>query len=491
MVKALLALACCALQLAAGLASAQPLFEVRAEQRELALGEPLQLTIRAADSALPLDTLRLDALRGDFEVYAQSSSSETQQRQGRPLSVETLALTLYPRHAGLLAVPALRFGGKTSRPLQVRVRESGPDVPRVRIATAAGAGAIVARRASRMSLDIYDDGSLQWSPPMLSALPALHIRPLREAQRQVERDGERLTLHRFSWAVMPLREGNFDLTMPTLEAVKFGKRLRYAAPHLFFTARGLPAYLPVQVPVGKPRVEADALPAKISVDRPVDWRFTVTSASLGEDSVAKLFAGVRDSATLRVYAPAVAALPDASAEGPEQVFQVSVPLRFRQSGRQALPPLSFPYYDPDSGRIEAVVLPAVGVDVVNPLRRKLGLAAAALAGLAASVWLFRAGRRRLRAIRARRRAIRAVAAAQTPADLRLAWLCYGAPGKTLRQWLLQNPSGPGLAAAAASLERLCYGGGREESLEAIRQEILAGLGRDGSRQRSDFRRQRV
>lgn len=474
MVRARLALVFCALQLAAGWASAQPLFEVRAERRELALGEALQLTIRAADSAVPLDTLKLDALRGDFDIYDQSSGRETLQRQGRSLSVETLALTLYPLHAGVLEIPALRLGGQTSRPFQVAVRESGPDVPRVRIASAVEAGVVVARRASRMSLEIYDDGSLQWAPPQLSALPALHIRSLGESQRQVEIDGERLTLHRFSWAVMPLREGNFNLPLPALEALKFGKRLRYAAPSLFFPARGLPAYLPVQVPVGKPQVEVDALPMKIILNRPVDWRFTVSSASLGEDSVAKLFAGVRGSAALHVYAPVVARLPDASADAPEQVFQVSVPLRFSQGGRQTLPALSFPYYDPDSRRIEAVVLPGVSVDVVNPLWRKLGWAAAILAGIAASVWLFWAGRERVRAIRARRRAIRAIAAAQTPQELRLAWLHYGAPGNTLRQWLRQNPCGPSLTAAAEALERLCYGGG-EESLETIRREVLTRL----------------
>lgn len=88
------------------------------EQQDVALGQAVTLNIETdAVSATP----DLTPLLRDFELEGQSDSRSVRLENGRMASSTTFAITLRPRRAGTLAIPALRVGAQQTSPLTVTV----------------------------------------------------------------------------------------------------------------------------------------------------------------------------------------------------------------------------------------------------------------------------------------------------------------------------------------------------------------------------------
>lgn len=88
------------------------------EQSQVSLGQAVTLNVETdAVSATP----DLTPLMRDFEVEGQSESRSVQLVNGRMSSRTTFALTLRPRRAGTLAIPALQVGNERSVPLVLEV----------------------------------------------------------------------------------------------------------------------------------------------------------------------------------------------------------------------------------------------------------------------------------------------------------------------------------------------------------------------------------
>ena len=88
------------------------------EQPTVTLGQAVTLNVETdAVSATP----DLTPLMRDFEVEGQSDSRSVGLVYGRVRSSTTFALTLRPRHAGTLAIPALQVGGERTAPLMLEV----------------------------------------------------------------------------------------------------------------------------------------------------------------------------------------------------------------------------------------------------------------------------------------------------------------------------------------------------------------------------------
>ncbi|MBD9436978.1 protein BatD [Pseudoxanthomonas sp. PXM03] len=88
------------------------------EQSIVTLGQAVTLNVETdAVSATP----DLTPLMRDFEVEGQSDSRSVGLVNGRVRSSTTFALTLRPRRAGTLAIPALQVGGERTAPLMLEV----------------------------------------------------------------------------------------------------------------------------------------------------------------------------------------------------------------------------------------------------------------------------------------------------------------------------------------------------------------------------------
>ena len=456
---------------------------VQADRKELVLGEALTLEIRVQGRAdtQSLDALKLDVLQADFDVRGVSRSRQSTTRKGREEATDVVTVTLYPLRAGQLRITPLTFLGAASKPIPVLVLLSGPNTPRVLIRPGIQPARPLVRQGATLTLDVYDDGSLQWQPMAPVVAAGMHLRALPESQREATVDGVKYTLHRHAWAATPLRDGNLVVRFPMLDATKFGARLRYAAPPLMFAADPVPAYLPVHVPVGRPAIRAEPLPAGIAVNRPLNWQLTVSGSGISEEGIAKLLAAsLGDSETMRFYAPKIQADAATSAI---RTLHVTLPFQALRAGDVALPEIAIPYYDPQSGRLERLVLPAKSLVVTNPLRQAATRIMTGLAALALAGWLaYRLGMT-ARRLRARRASLRRIAQAADAAQLKQALLAFGARRHaTLGQWLAPLPATHDarekLAGLVPQLEQACYGNiQQEENFVRLKGQIVEAMRR--------------
>ena len=88
------------------------------EQPQITLGQAVTLNVETdAVSATP----DLTPLMRDFEVEGQSDSRSVRMVNGRMSASTTFSLTLRPRRAGTLAIPALQVGNERTAPLTLEV----------------------------------------------------------------------------------------------------------------------------------------------------------------------------------------------------------------------------------------------------------------------------------------------------------------------------------------------------------------------------------
>ncbi|MDO9224649.1 MAG: hypothetical protein Q8M09_13105 [Pseudomonadota bacterium] len=420
----------------------------------LALGEPLTLTLAGGT----LKQIDLAPLAVDFEARGRTLS-----RSGNE---ETLVLTLYPLRSGRLDLPALQAGAARSRPARVTVTAGSVDTPQVLFRVETDPAAPIQRQPTRLTLEACDDGSLDWKRPPLPLHAALYHRPLGEEQIDLERDGVRCTAHRWHWRVIPTQAGPLQLSLPMLEAGKFGRQLRFPAPAVAFTAAAVPAWLPLNVAIGLPHLTAEKQPETWPVQRPLAWRFEVVGGYSEEGLKTLLALLLHNQPGFNTYAPTLETLPGEDRNSPLTHLRVTIYADARETGPLRLPTLTLPWFDPVGGRLESLTLNGDEVNIVNPALATLarGFALLLAVGMTAALLVWMARRHAWR--RHKRRRLAAVAAStDTEALLRavrgFSLAARPRPAATLGVWrerLRAEARCEGLEALIDALERARYGG---------------------------------
>jgi hypothetical protein len=444
------------------------------DRHESALGEPVTLTLQARD--LNLETLDTAPLDAGFEVVSRTL--------GRSGNEETLTLLLYPRQTGEQRLPSLHAGAMRTRPLGLKVKDFSEQTPHVDFKLSVEPSAPRVNEPARLTLEICDDGSLEWQRPVWPTRQGVLLRALGEEQVDVERDAVRCTARRYFWAALATQPGEILLQPPSLNAGKFGTRLRYPAPALRYAVAPLPAWLPAWVPPGKPAIQADPVPDVWPLHRPLAWRFMVKGAYSAEGLRALLDMQTRGHPLLRDYPPLIEAVAAEQANDPTSRFRVTLFILPRQAGEWRLPSLRLPWFDAASGQLASYALPQHKLRIFNPLWRKLGWGLAGLAavlGLAGVGWtLHRAWRWRW----ARHRGLKAIRQAEDPAQLVAAVRKFSLrPGQTaaatLGAWLERIQAETrcaDLSASIQSLQTLRYGPGGD-ALQVCKARLLGMLRR--------------
>jgi hypothetical protein len=415
-------------------------FSVKPDKTIMALGEPLTIELKVQDGKEALSNVSLDKLKQSFNVYSISSGVQTQTYKGRRINNETMTLILYSLHAGNVVLPALRYMGKLSAAQKIKVNDSGSVTSSVMFKVAVDTPQMFVRYASTLTLDIYDEGNLQWMAPRELLVAGAHQNKLADSQFEALVNGKRYTVHRYAWSLMPLRAGKLKIEFPLLDALKLGNRLRYPVTPLELNILPVPAYLPVHLPIGRLQVTADALPEEIALNRPVNWQLKIQGRGLSEEGLQKLIVLPAASKSLKFYPLIIGKSVDDRPLSAAQTLLVTLPFVALQSGQLTLPELSLPYYDIERARIESVVVNAPEVKVFNPqwlLAQKIALGLLVLVILAlVGRWLWQ----RLRRYQRLRHSLLAISSAKTAIALHEALLRFGVEGgtvpyATLQQWL--------------------------------------------------------
>lgn len=427
--------------------------KVQLDPTSLALGEPLTLTVSGA----ALEQIDLAALAADFQI------------QGRTLSrsgpEETLVLTLYPLRVGRLALPALNAGQARSRPAAVTVTAGSAATPPVHFRVETDPAAPIQRQPTRLTVEACDDGGLEWKRPLLPVHAALFHRPLGEEQMSVERDGLRCTAQRWHWSVVPTQAGPLRLPLPMLEAAQFGRQLRFPAPAADFTVAAVPAWLPLNVAIGRPRVALAAPPVSWPLQRPLAWRFEVIGGYSEEGLKALLALQSQNQPGFAAYSSSVETLPGEARNSALPRLRVTLYAGATETGPLRLPNLALPWYDPVHGRLESLAVAGGTVRIVNPLMESLlrwsGMFLGAGLPLALLAWIARGQAWRWW----KRRGLKTLAASTDLETLLCAVRAFSLraptpPAATLGLWrqrLLAEARCEGLDEWVEALERARYG----------------------------------
>lgn len=479
MVKALMLMA----MLASHVASAASL-SAQVDKTVVALGEPVSLSVRAR--GLSLEALDITPLRASFDVFAHTLS--------RNAESETLVLTLYPRATGTLQIPALNLAALRTVALPLDVNDGSEAVPRVTANWTLAPASPRVNQPVRLTLDICDDGSLQWQRPVLPTFTGRLLRALGEEEGEGERAGEPCTLHQYYWSFIATQSGAGSLNIPMLDASRFGQRLRFPGPEIGYQASALPAWLPVHVPPVAPHIEADPLPVDWPLQRPLAWRIQITGGYSAEGLKTLLELQLRDSPTLGVYPPLIEAVVLDDPASPLLRYAVTLFLQPRARGQLSVPELRLPWYDAVHDRLDSTLVKGTAVAVFDPRWQLVTRMLAGFAGglvLAGLIWQIR---RMVRWRQARRRGLHAIRQAQDVAGLAQAVrqfsLMKQAVAPSLGVWvrqMRQEGAAREVENAVSQLEQQQFGLAAW-SLADLKQDFLRALAR--VRPKRSFRRPR-
>lgn len=380
-------------------ATAHAMLEVKTDKIQSQLGEAIVLQIKSAEDLSGLD---LSPLTKNFELASQTLNQSV--RQGR--QDYFLEATLYPLRSGIVNIPSLALDTQRTRALSVRIAPAN-----VSIRAWFPSRMPMAREATMLYLEIRDDGSVNWDTPIQIDAPYTVIRTLPESTREETRDGIKQNVHLFRWRILPLKEGSITVNFGMLDAHRYAQRLRFPIGNVSLNVRSTPAYLPLNLPIGRPYIRMDPRAQYLNANKLQSWNTFIHAPGLSAEGLQSLLQfGKSDGIVF--YPPSITPV----VLGNDEYLRLSLSYRVDRSAR-AFPEIRLPYFDLDTQRIEALTLPASPLYVRDLAHEQVlawGVAIITLSLVTMVSWIsWRYWRRR----ETKHKWITQIDAAQTPAEL--------------------------------------------------------------------------
>jgi hypothetical protein len=192
----------------------------RVDRNDVVEGETVSLILQTDDPQQSLDT-DLSVLNKEFEVLNQRSETQMSIVNGRQQAVVRLLITLEPRRAGKLVIPALQFPGARTAPISINVEPAPELAPGeqppvfIELALDPAEGPYYVHAQLSLTVRIFYQQNLTEAainPP--TPQPA-SVRLLDEIPFQAERNGVRYRVLERRYAIFPERSG--ELLIPPLQ----------------------------------------------------------------------------------------------------------------------------------------------------------------------------------------------------------------------------------------------------------------------------------
>lgn len=184
------------------------------------VGETVTLTLQTMDPDQSLET-DLSVLQADFDVLNQRSETQMSFINGRQTASVRLVITLEPRHAGELQIPALKLPGVTTTPLILKVTPPPELAPGqaepvfIEVSVQPDAGPYYVLSQVSLMVRIFYQANLTEAAINPPAPAQASVRLLDEVPYQSERNGERYRVLERRYAIFPERSGT--LTIPPMQ----------------------------------------------------------------------------------------------------------------------------------------------------------------------------------------------------------------------------------------------------------------------------------
>ncbi|NJD04908.1 MAG: protein BatD [Methylococcaceae bacterium] len=345
------------------------------DRNPVSMGETLDLSFTADDDQA--DDPDFSPLEADFEVLGNRSSHNLSWVNGKSASTHQWIVTVSPKHAGSIAIPAIRFGGESSNPLSLTVKDV-PDSNRAQIdsevfweveATPRNpyvqAQVIYTRRLVR-KVNLMGDGLTDPQPA-----DALVQRLGDGREYQQMRGGERYTVTEYRYAIFPQKSGTLHLEPVVLNAqisppggsrfspfmAQSGRRIKIASEALDLEVRPIPAdftgsrWLPAESVRLDEKWSKD--PPRTVVGEPLTRTVTIAAAAATVGELPELAAELSQG-ELKSYGDQPVLKEEAGIGGVASLRQEKLALIADRPGTYTVPGLELVWWNTKTDRQETV-----------------------------------------------------------------------------------------------------------------------------------------
>lgn len=184
------------------------------------VGETVTLILQTSDTDQSLDT-DLSALQADFDVLNRRSETQMSFVNGRQTASVRLVVTIEPKRAGNLIIPALKFPGATSTPLLLKVAQAPVLAPGdaepvfIEVTVLPDSGPYYVLSQISLMVRIFYQANLTEAAINPPSPDQASVRLLDEVPYQSDRNGERYRVLERRYAIFPERSGT--LTIPAMQ----------------------------------------------------------------------------------------------------------------------------------------------------------------------------------------------------------------------------------------------------------------------------------
>ncbi|MCP4044792.1 MAG: protein BatD [Gammaproteobacteria bacterium] len=184
------------------------------------VGETVTLILQTSDTDQNLDT-DLSALQADFDVLNRRSETQMSFVNGRQTASVRLVVTIEPKRAGNLIIPALNFPGATSTPLLLKVAQAPALAPGdaepvfIEVTVQPDTGPYYVLSQISLTVRIFYQANLTEAAINPPSPEQASVRLLDEVPYQSDRNGERYRVLERRYAIFPERSGT--LTIPAMQ----------------------------------------------------------------------------------------------------------------------------------------------------------------------------------------------------------------------------------------------------------------------------------
>jgi hypothetical protein len=184
------------------------------------VGETITLVLQTSDTNQSLDT-NLSVLQKDFDVLNQRSETQMSFVNGRQTASVRVVITLEPKHAGNLLIPALQFPGVRSAPTYLKVSEAPALAPGdaepvfIEVSVQPESGPYYVLSQLSLLVRIFYQANLTEAAINPPTPEQASVRLLDEVPYQSDRNGQRYRVLERRYAIFPERSGT--LVIPPMQ----------------------------------------------------------------------------------------------------------------------------------------------------------------------------------------------------------------------------------------------------------------------------------
>ncbi len=321
------------------------------QQHQIELGQVINAKLIARDVNAELAEIDLGTLYDDFAVIVSENVRGSSQTK-----LQTLNLELYPRRIGTLTIPSLVLGDLKSPQQTVIIGNAMVGETAMVVDLRISAQQVWQRQQILATVEIKSAHrffSVDAEPFKMSGF---EVRPFVTAREPIDGDPNYRSRIRLGWAIFPLISGPFTLELPMLRYEQGGLTQRqFFLPRINIQVRGLPAYIPANMPVAKVHVASSIVTNGLLLTGHLAyWNITLSANDTLAYWLPPVLHSIRPTNQIE-YLP-VKSRPSSQIDARGVLAQVTheVPFKAQHIGTVDLPQLKVQYFDPDTGRIENI-----------------------------------------------------------------------------------------------------------------------------------------